>query len=98
LRRGCLGLHRRPHLLNYSHAANNAVEDSRNNPFAGQFIFIYVIGENQRLQNWSGHMWIRTEVESAVSFGDWSIVADDCSVVDEHSAAGNGLSGLLARN
>jgi hypothetical protein len=37
------------------HTADNPVENAGDNPLAGELIFINVIRQDQRLQNWFGH-------------------------------------------
>ncbi len=48
--------HWRPHLPYDPHAANNPIEHAGNDPLAGEFVLIYVIREDQRLQNRFRHL------------------------------------------
>lgn len=53
---------RRSHLFHHAHAANDPIKNAGDDPLAGELILIDVVGQNQRLQDWFRHVFVRREI------------------------------------
>lgn len=84
-------------MLDHANAANDAVEDTGDDPLTGQLVLIDVVGQDQRLQNRFGHVFVRKvigagpasqngRVDSCRKARD-SIVTDVGKCVDEPAPA-----------